>query len=157
MDEATVVLKATRIPFLPSLRACEESANPLGSLHLPNFSTLHFSLFQALDSRTRPKSWRGKQPTENYSRFFRSFSRHQYGISVLVSQTSFRGETNGGFAQCRLFTFATFDLLPSSKSVLFAIAFVHKLTTSVAKSLWWSIHWNVKTGCTGNLNQILFL
>ena len=30
--------------------------------------------------------------------------RHQYGISVLVSQTSFRRETVGGVAKCRLFS-----------------------------------------------------
>ena len=35
-------------------------------------------------------------------------TRHQYGISVLVSQTSFRGETTGGVAKCRLFSKATF-------------------------------------------------
>ena len=29
--------------------------------------------------------------------------RHQYGISALVSQTSFRRETSGGVAKCRLF------------------------------------------------------
>ena len=29
--------------------------------------------------------------------------RHQYGISVLVSQTSFGGETSGSVAKCRLF------------------------------------------------------
>ena len=29
-------------------------------------------------------------------------SRHQYGISVVVSQTSFRGETSGTVAKCRL-------------------------------------------------------
>ena len=28
---------------------------------------------------------------------------HQYGISALVSQMSFRGETSGGVAKCRLF------------------------------------------------------
>ena len=31
-------------------------------------------------------------------------TRHQYGISVLVSQMSFRGETSGGEAKCRLFS-----------------------------------------------------
>ena len=31
-------------------------------------------------------------------------TRHQYGISALVSQTSFRGETTGGVAKCRLFS-----------------------------------------------------
>ena len=29
-------------------------------------------------------------------------TRHQYGISALVSQTSFHGETSGGVAKCRL-------------------------------------------------------
>ena len=31
-------------------------------------------------------------------------TRHQYGISALVPQTSFRGETSGGGAKCRLFS-----------------------------------------------------
>ena len=31
-------------------------------------------------------------------------TRHQYGISTLVSQTSFRGEARGGVAKCRLFS-----------------------------------------------------
>ena len=31
-------------------------------------------------------------------------TRHQYGISALVFQTSFRGETIGGVAKCRLFS-----------------------------------------------------
>ena len=34
-------------------------------------------------------------------------TRHQYGISALVSQTSFRGETSGGVMKCRLFYQAT--------------------------------------------------
>ena len=38
-------------------------------------------------------------------------SRHQYGVSALVSQTSFGGETSGGFAKCRLFSQAT--IIPS--------------------------------------------
>ena len=29
---------------------------------------------------------------------------HQYGISALISQTLFRGETTGGVANCRLFS-----------------------------------------------------
>ena len=33
--------------------------------------------------------------------------RHQYGISALVSQTSFRGETSGGVGKCRLFSQAS--------------------------------------------------
>jgi len=31
-------------------------------------------------------------------------THHQYGISALVSQTSFRGETSSGVAKCRLFS-----------------------------------------------------
>ena len=31
-------------------------------------------------------------------------TRHQYGISALVSQTSFGGETGGSVAKCRLFS-----------------------------------------------------
>ena len=31
-------------------------------------------------------------------------TRHQYGISALVSQTSFGGETSGSVAKCRMFS-----------------------------------------------------
>ena len=31
-------------------------------------------------------------------------TRHQYGISALVSQMSFDGETSGSVAKCRLFS-----------------------------------------------------
>ena len=31
-------------------------------------------------------------------------TRHQYGISALVSQTSFGGENSGSVAKCRLFS-----------------------------------------------------
>ena len=34
-------------------------------------------------------------------------TRLQYGISVLVSQTSFRGEASGAVAKCRLFSQAS--------------------------------------------------
>ena len=34
-------------------------------------------------------------------------TRHQYGISAIVSQTSFRRETVGGVAKGRLFSYAT--------------------------------------------------
>ena len=34
-------------------------------------------------------------------------TRHQYGISALISQTSFRGETRGGVAEFLLFSQAT--------------------------------------------------
>ena len=35
---------------------------------------------------------------------------HQYGISALVSQTSFSGETSGSVTKCRLFSQASLDL-----------------------------------------------
>ena len=34
-------------------------------------------------------------------------TRHRYGISALVSHTSFGGETNGSVATCRLFSQAS--------------------------------------------------
>ena len=34
-------------------------------------------------------------------------TRHRYGISALVSQTSFGGETSASVAKCRLFSQAT--------------------------------------------------
>ena len=34
-------------------------------------------------------------------------TRHQYGISALVSKTSFGWETSGSVARCRLFSQAT--------------------------------------------------
>ena len=44
----------------------------------------------------------------------RVVTRHQYGISVLVSQTSFRGETSGGVAKCRLFSQATLSAVKNT-------------------------------------------
>ena len=52
-------------------------------------------------------------------------TRHQYGISALVSQTSFRGETSGGVAKCRLFAQATF-----STSLLFRSFYVQTGATT---------------------------
>ena len=59
-------------------------------------------------------------------------SRHQYGISVLVSQTSFRGETSGGVAKCRLFSpasqgssiFGSTPLLPCLCFFCYVVTFV---------------------------------
>ena len=46
-------------------------------------------------------------------------TRHQYGISALVSQTSFGLKTSGSFAKCRLFSEATksVSIYPRSASV----------------------------------------
>ena len=38
----------------------------------------------------------------------RVVTRHQYGISALPSHTSFRGETSGSVAECRLFSKAAY-------------------------------------------------
>jgi len=35
---------------------------------------------------------------------------HEYGVSVLVPQTSLRQETSGGVAKCQLFSKVTFKL-----------------------------------------------
>ena len=45
-------------------------------------------------------------------------TRHQYGISVLVSQTSFRGKTSCGAAKCRLFSWAILNEDHSQQSKL---------------------------------------
>ena len=42
--------------------------------------------------------------TQKYHTDDAVLTRHQYGISALVSRTSFRGETIGGLAKCRLFS-----------------------------------------------------
>ena len=47
--------------------------------------------------------WNLLQPIRNTTQMW-AVTRHQYGISVLVSQTSFRRETVGGIAKCRLFS-----------------------------------------------------
>ena len=47
--------------------------------------------------------WNLLQPIRNTTQIW-VVIRHQYGISVLVSQTSFRRETVGGVAKCRLFS-----------------------------------------------------
>ena len=39
-------------------------------------------------------------------------THHQYGISVLVSQTSFGGDTSGSIPKCRLFSQAIAKLVP---------------------------------------------
>ena len=41
----------------------------------------------------------------------KAVTHHQYGISALVSQTSFRGETSGGVLKCRLFSPTTLMIL----------------------------------------------
>ena len=41
---------------------------------------------------------------ENLIQPIRGMTGHQYGISALISQTSFGGETSGRFVKCRLFS-----------------------------------------------------
>ena len=46
-------------------------------------------------------------------------TRHQYGISALVFQTSFRGDSVGGVVKCRLFSQATNELISYPDLTLF--------------------------------------
>ena len=54
-------------------------------------------------------------------------TRHQYGISELASQTSFRGETRGDVAKCRLFSE---DLVHSQG------CFIHAFSKLSDKTAW---------------------
>ena len=47
---------------------------------------------------------RGKFESEALSSSAWVVTRRRYGISALVSQTSFSGETSGSVAKCRLFS-----------------------------------------------------
>ena len=46
------------------------------------------------------------RPIRNTTQIW-TVTRHQYGISALISQTSFRGETSGGVVKCRLLSQAS--------------------------------------------------
>ena len=46
-----------------------------------------------------------------HRKFISTIPRHQYGISALVSPTSFDGETSGSIAKCRLFSQANYQHL----------------------------------------------
>ena len=50
-------------------------------------------------------------------------TRHQYGNSALVSQTSFGGETSGSIAKCRLFSQAIVKLVPGHLIFKFFLLF----------------------------------
>ena len=45
-------------------------------------------------------------------------TRHQHGISAFISRTSFRGETSGGIAKCRLFSPATWNNKITAQNIL---------------------------------------
>ena len=49
---------------------------------------------------------------------------HQYGISALVSQTSFGGETSGSVAKCRLFSQANSSRLTAMNIIWFVFIVV---------------------------------
>ena len=48
--------------------------------------------------------WMKQFPTMRSTTQIWVVARHEYGIFVLVSQTSFPGETSGDVAKCRLFS-----------------------------------------------------
>ena len=56
------------------------------------------------DSDWSCRVWNLLQPIRSTTQIW-VVRRHQYGISALISQTSFRGETVGGVAKCRLYLF----------------------------------------------------
>ena len=60
-------------------------------------------------------------------------TRHQYGISALVSQTSFRGKTSGRVAECLLFSQARLLLeihIPLCPVINFIFSFHCLITAS---------------------------
>ena len=60
------------------------------------------------------RSWNLLQPIRSTTL---GSTRHQYGISALVSQTSFRGETNTGVAKCRLFSQVGYYTVTQEKEI----------------------------------------
>ena len=48
------------------------------------------------------------QPISITIQIIRVVTRHRYGISALLSHTSFRGETSGSVVECRLFSQAAY-------------------------------------------------
>ena len=65
-------------------------------------------------------------------------TRHLYGISALVSQTSFRGETGGGVVKYRLFPEADKCWLVSLSilKVGMFVTFVYSIKDNPAKNIW---------------------
>ena len=72
----------------------ERRNSPLMTRHFPDLGSASDWLNQI--SHAAQPSWSTTQ--------IWVVTRHQYGISALVSQTSFRGETSGGVAKCPLFS-----------------------------------------------------
>ena len=67
--------------------------------------------------RVSDRSWRvgnSLQPIRSTTQNW-LVTHHQYGFSALVSQTSFREETSGGVAKCRLFRQASLVLFKCIK------------------------------------------
>ena len=79
----------------------------------PHYSLALFSSFSI------PPHWSWHvgnllQPIRSTSQIW-VVTRHQFGISRLVSQTLFRGETSGGVEKSRLFSLATRSSLSSRR------------------------------------------
>ena len=53
-------------------------------------------------------------------------TRHQYGISALVSQTSFGGETSGSVAKCGLFSQAIMTMKLIEFHLISSFSFVFR-------------------------------
>ena len=62
-------------------------------------------------------------------------TRHQYGISALVSQTSFGGETSGSVVKCRLFSQAIKNSKRISSHSLSSLGALNKDTSAASQTL----------------------
>ena len=68
------------------------------------------------------------RPIRNTSQIW-VVTRHQYGISAFISQTSFRGETSGGVAKCRLFSPATWNNKIITQNMTFYEGIINEANT----------------------------
>ena len=62
-------------------------------------------------------------------------TRHQYGISAFVSQTSFGGETSGSVVKCRLFSQAIENSKRISSHLLSSLEGQNKDTSAASQTL----------------------
>ena len=72
-------------------------------------------------------------------------TRHQYGISELVSQTSFGGEISGSVAKCRLFSQASETVVDSLDCHLIFLVKDCVHVSFTVKNLHFSTYWFYRT------------
>ena len=86
--------KARRVTMNKSFESNQSRNSILMTRHCPDLSSASDRLKQISHATRRIRS----------TTHIWGVTRHQYGISVLVCQTSFRGETSCGVTRCRLFS-----------------------------------------------------